>query len=109
VSILKELLEFVGSIRSGWADRVEAVRSRASGQKASTTGLNASVLKFSSAELASSSSLLLQHLLLMGVGVTNLNDVFLAAGLGNWSIVELADDLFTNIARLETKKTSSAQ
>jgi hypothetical protein len=63
--------------------------------------LKTAVLEFCGAELTSGSRLLLKHLLLMRVGVTDLNDVFLSPLTTNRGDVELLDDLFTHVACLE--------
>lgn len=59
-------------------------------------------------EDATSCCLLLEHLLLVRVGETDLNEVLLAVGLGHWGIVELLDDLVTDLASLEAGKADAA-
>ena len=56
-----------------------------------------------STEDAASCGLLFQHLLLMCIGKTNLDEVLFAAGLGHRSVVELLDNLVADVARLEAK------
>lgn len=63
--------------------------------------MHAAELELSSAELTSGGSLLFEHLLLMCVGVANLNYVLLSAWLGDRSIVELLDDILTDIPGLK--------
>lgn len=60
-----------------------------------------SVLVLGGPELTGSSCLLLELLLLLRVGIADLDRVLLAAGL-DLVIVEFSDDFFTNSSRLET-------
>lgn len=85
-----------------WAD---GRSTRWNGERA-TASLHATKLEFGSTELASSGSLLLEHLLLVSVRVSDLDDVLLSAWLGDRSVIELLDDVLTNIARLEAVKVS---
>jgi len=63
--------------------------------------LKAAVLEFGGAKLTSSGGLLLKHLLVMRVGETNMDDVFLSPLTANRGTVELLDDLFTYVVCLE--------
>ena len=75
-------------------------RSAGVGQPALTPGLSC-VLVLGRAELASSLSLLLERLLLLGIGVTDL-DLELLGGSWDGTVVERLDDLFASLAILET-------
>lgn len=55
------------------------------------------VLIFRRAELACSSSLLLEMLLLFSVGVADLDGVFLSVD-HHWGVVEGLDDFFADVA-----------
>jgi hypothetical protein len=78
--------------------------SRRWGKKSSTASLNATIFEFCSTELTSGCGLLLQHLLFVGVRVTNLNDVLLATWLADRSVVELLDNFLTNVTSFEAKE-----
>lgn len=58
------------------------------------------------AEDSTRRGLLFEHLLLMRVGVADLNEMFLAARLGNRRVVKLADDLLADFASFEPDKVS---
>lgn len=62
--------------------------------------------EFVGAEGTSGSRVLLEDLLLMGVGVANLDEMFLAARLVDRSVVESLDDLFADLPRLESVTTT---
>ena len=65
-----------------------------------------SELILSRAELASSLSLLLERLLLLGVGVTDLNLHLFAVGCDG-EVVEILDDIFAGLTRLESDQDVS--
>jgi hypothetical protein len=50
---------------------------------------------------------LLEHLLLVRVGESDLDEVLLAVGLGHRCVVELPDDLVANIASLEAGEANA--
>lgn len=91
----KVLLEFVAF--GGGCILVE--RSTGVGQSALTPGLSC-VLVLGRAELASSLGLLLERLLLLGVGVADL-DLELLGGSRDGTVVERLDDFFASVAVLE--------
>lgn len=93
--VAKVLLELVAF--GGGCILVE--RSAGVGQSALTPGLSC-VLVLGRAELASSLGLLLERLLLLGVGVANL-DLELLGGSRDGTVVERLDDLFASLAVLE--------
>ena len=90
--VLLELVAFGGR-------RILVERSTGVRQPALTPGLSC-VLVLGRAELASSLGLLLERLLLLGVGVANL-DLELLGGSRNRTVVERLDDLFASLAVLE--------
>jgi hypothetical protein len=65
--------------------------------------LSNSNLILSRAEDSTRRGLLLEHLLLMGVGISYLDEMFLATWLGHRRVVELSDYLLTDIPALETE------
>jgi hypothetical protein len=87
----------------GWAGAVKAFNPT---EKAAVTGLKTSVLELGSAELTSSGGLLLKHLLLVRIGVSDLDDVLVATFTADGSVVELLDDLLADIATLEANERS---
>lgn len=112
ITTQEELLDLLVSSDTSRASSENGRRSRRAGRRAHSwaarwerecamTGLDAAELEFGRTELASSCSLLFKHLLLMRVGVSDLNDVLFSTVFGNRSVVELLDDIFTDIARLE--------
>jgi hypothetical protein len=96
--LLQEGLELVGSV-SGRTNTVQAVWWWK--KKSSATSLDTTILELGGPELTSGSSLLLQHLLLVRVGITNLHDMLLATMLGDWCVVQRLDDFFADVARFE--------
>jgi hypothetical protein len=66
-------------------------------------GLGYANLVLSGSEDASRCRLLLEHLLLLCVGIANLNQVLVTSGLGYWGVVEVLDDLLAGIPSLEPK------
>lgn len=82
----------------GWSTRWNGERAAAS--------LHATELELSSAELAGSGGLLFEHLLLVSVRVSDLDDVLLSARLGDRSVVELLDHVLTDIPRLKAVNVS---
>ena len=97
--VAKVLLELVAL--GGWCIVVE--RGAGVGESALTPGLSC-VLVLSRAELASSLGLLLERLLLLGVGVADLNLELLGGGRDG-TVVERLDDLFASVAVLEAAET----
>ena len=97
MSGLEEMLELVGCIGGGRADTTETIRSK----EASTASLEATILKLSSTELTGGRSLLLQHLLLMGIRVANLDNMLFSTRFADRSVVELPNHFFTDVTRLE--------
>jgi len=97
--VAKVLLELVAL--GGWCIVVE--RSAGVGKPALTPGLGC-VLVLSGAELASSLGLLLERLLLLGVGVADL-DLELLGGSRDGTVVERLDDLFASVAALKAAET----
>jgi hypothetical protein len=55
----------------------------------------------SSAEDAAGSRLLLEHLLFVGIGVADLDEMFVTSRLGNGRVVEGLDNLLAYITRLK--------
>lgn len=83
-------------------DRAEAASTISVSHRAKA-GLLASELKLSGTELASCGGLLFEELLLLGIGVANLNDVFvLIAVTDHREVVELLDYFFADVAALES-------
>lgn len=78
-------------------------------KQSSTTSFDAAILKLGSTELTSSCGLLLQHLLFMSIGITNLNDMLFAARFADRSIVKLSDDIFADITRFKAELVSKRQ
>lgn len=105
ISLLKKVLKLICSISNRRTNRVHTLRV----QNGITSRLDTAKLKLSGTELTGSSSLLLQHLLLVGVGVTNLDDVLFTTRLGNGSVIELLDDFLTNITGFKAIQVSSVQ
>ena len=97
---LEELFELIGCIGGGRADATKTIWCK----KPSAAGLNATVFKLCGTELSGSCSLLLEHLLLMSIRIANLDDMLLSTRLRHRSVVELVNDFFTNITRLEAAK-----
>jgi len=93
--VAKVLLELVAF--GGWGIVVEG--GAGVGQPALTPGLSC-VLVLGRAELASSLGLLLERLLLLGVGIADL-DLELLGGSRDGTVVECPDDLFASVAVLE--------
>ena len=75
-------------------------------QAALAPGLSG-VLVFCRAELTGSLSLLLERLLLLGVGVANLNLKLFAVGVLDGVVVEVLDNLLTRITCLEASRPSA--
>ena len=94
--VLLELVAFGGG-------RIVVERGTGVGQPALTPSLSC-ILVLSRAELASSLGLLLERLLLLGVGVADL-DLKLLAGSRDGTVVERLDDLFASVAVLEAAET----
>ena len=103
MQVLLEGSACVGDGRAGSVTRARTGESLGHREKARsmTTRLETAILELSGAELARSSSLLLQHLLLVGVGVTDLDRMLVAAILGDRSVVELLHDFLADISGLE--------
>ena len=53
--------------------------------------------------------MLLEHLLLMSVRVSDLNQVFFSFPLANGRVVELSDHLFADLTRLESTRFWSVE
>ena len=66
------------------------------------TDLKTAVLELRSTELTRRDGLLLEHLLLMRVGVAYQDDMFLFPVTTNRAVVELLNDLFTRVTGLES-------
>jgi len=104
--VLEKVLEFVAHRGSTSAndglETLNGLRREAS----IADGLLATELELLSTELTSSSSLLLQQLLLMSVREADLDDVVISIGLLDDGVVERLDDVITNITRLESREQS---
>jgi hypothetical protein len=106
------LLQILLASNAGWATSKNGRRSRCAAWRADSwsarrngkrtaTSLNATKLELSRTKLTSCSCLLLEHLLLVGVGISDLDDVLFSAGFGYWSVVELLNDVLADLARLK--------
>ena len=94
--VLLKLVAFAGGC-------VVVERGAGVGEPALTPGLSC-VLVLSRAELASSLGLLLERLLLLGVGVADL-DLELLGGSRDGTVVECLDDLLASLTVLEAAET----
>ena len=109
MQVLLEGSTCVGDRRAGsvtWARTGKTLR-HGEKARAMTARLEAAILELSSTELTRSSSLLLQHLLLVGVGVAYLDCMLVAAVLGDRSVVELLHDFFADVSTLEAGRLVS--
>lgn len=107
-SLVQVILEFVAVLLRS-KGRNALLRSDETGVHAvDAPGLEDAVLKLGGAERAGGGSLLLEDLLLLRVGVTNLDGVFLSIGNLNGGVIELANDLLADVARLETSEANTA-
>lgn len=76
-------------------------------EETAATGLKTSILEFSSAELTSGGGLLLKHLLLVCIGVADLDDVLLTSLAAHRGVVELLDDILADVSCLEADEQVS--
>jgi hypothetical protein len=118
IATQQELLRFLLASSTGRATSENGWRSRCAtwwadsrsarwDRKSAVSSLDAAKFELSGTELTSGSSLLLKHLLFVGVGVADLDNVLFSTGLGHWSVVELLDDVLAHIARLKAAKIST--
>jgi hypothetical protein len=104
--VVVEIVVDVGDRAGGSRDKTASSALRRWGKKTGALSLDASVLEFGSTEAASGRSLLLEHLLLMSVGVADLDGVLFAAGLGDRGVVEALDDFLADLAGFEAARVS---
>ena len=66
------------------------------------TSLHAAILELCRTELTSRRSMLLEHLLLGGIRVADLDDMLFATFTVDTGVVELLDDILANVARFKS-------